>query len=319
MDNPNAGWFNLGLSATAPAITFLLVILGGIVWSTGSALACPDWPLCYGQFFPRMEGQILLEHGHRLVAATVATLTVVLAYRCFGDRRLRALGLSAAALVLVQAILGGMTVLLKLPLLVRVLHLATSQAFFATLLVLAVRVLQVSRPAQAVSNGLRWPARRGVLLAAGAVYLQLLLGAVVRHTGSGMACPGLLACDGSAWPSFGPGQVQMLHRYWALGTAALVIWGTLQALPELRGADRRGARRLAIAAHVLLLTQIGLGLASVASFLAIPVVTAHLATGALLWGDLVVLWANMTAPASLPNAQPDAAPLSRLSVQGAAH
>src|SRR5581483_4493382 len=108
------------LAIATSAMTLLLLIAGGLVWSTGSALACPDWPLCYGEFFPPMRGQILFEHGHRLIAASVATLTVVLAVRAFGDRRLRGLALAAAGLVLAQALLGGLTVLLRLPLLVRV-------------------------------------------------------------------------------------------------------------------------------------------------------------------------------------------------------
>ena len=61
------------------AATFLLVIAGGLVTSTGSGLAVPDWPLSYGRFFPPMVGGILYEHGHRLIAGTVAILTMILA------------------------------------------------------------------------------------------------------------------------------------------------------------------------------------------------------------------------------------------------
>src|SRR5580692_8875172 len=124
------------LAIGTSVMTVLLLIAGGLVWSTGSALACPDWPLCYGEVFPAMKGQVLFEHGHRLIAASVAALTTVLAVRTFSDRRLRGLSLLALGLVLAQALLGGLTVLLKLPLLVRVLHLATSQAFFAAILLL---------------------------------------------------------------------------------------------------------------------------------------------------------------------------------------
>ena len=59
--------------------TFLLIIAGGLVTSTGSGLAVPDWPLSYGQVFPRMEGGVLFEHGHRMIASAVGVLVVALA------------------------------------------------------------------------------------------------------------------------------------------------------------------------------------------------------------------------------------------------
>ena len=67
------------LARATAAATFVLLVIGGMVHATGSSLACPDWPLCYGQFFPSMEGGVLYEHGHRLVAFVVSTLTVALA------------------------------------------------------------------------------------------------------------------------------------------------------------------------------------------------------------------------------------------------
>jgi heme A synthase len=231
-------------------------------------------------------------------------LTTVLALRTFSDRRLRPLSLLALVLVLVQALLGGLTVLLKLPLLVRVLHLATSQAFFAAILVLTARAIQSDARAGArapVSASLSGAVRRGLYLAAAAVYAQLLLGALVRHTGSALACRSVLACDGRLWPAgFGPGEVQMLHRFGALFTGALVIWSTVRALPDLKRSTSAIPRTLAIGAHLLLLTQIVLGMSSVLSFLAVPIVTAHLAVGALLWGDLVLLCALSGAPMPAP-------------------
>jgi len=285
---PSKSRLTAQIAVATSAMTLLLVIAGGVVWSTGSALACPDWPLCYGEVFPAMNGQVLFEHGHRLIAAAVAALTCVLAVRTFSDRALRPLSLLAFGLVLVQALLGGLTVLLKLPLLVRVLHLATSQAFFAAILVLTARLIQSRQTAESVAP-VPAPARRALGIAAAAVYAQLLLGALVRHTGSALACRSVLLCDGRLWPSgFGPGEVQMLHRFWALCAGALVIWCTVRALPALK--QSASLRALAIGADFLLLIQILLGMASVVSYLAVPVVTAHLAVGALLWGDLVLVW-----------------------------
>src|SRR5687768_666257 len=98
---------------------FVLLIAGGVVHATASGLACPDWPLCNGEAFPRMVGGVLIEHGHRLIALTVALLTVALAGIVWRRRRddapVRAAALGAAVLVVIQALLGAATVLLRLP------------------------------------------------------------------------------------------------------------------------------------------------------------------------------------------------------------
>src|SRR5512136_1634273 len=86
--------------------TFALLVIGGLVHPTGSSLACPDWPLCNGMFFPPMRGGILYEHGHRLAALTVSVLTAGLAVLLFREGHppaLRRMGIAAVVLVGVQA------------------------------------------------------------------------------------------------------------------------------------------------------------------------------------------------------------------------
>ena len=284
------------------AATFSLLVVGGLVHATGSSLACPDWPLCYGQFFPRMVGGVLFEHGHRLLALAVAVLATTLAVLVFRSRRDRAArGLAALAVVLVviQAVLGGLTVIYRLPTAISSAHLATSMAFFSALIVLARRL----RPAPPDAPP---PGPRGLVgLAALATYLQLVLGALVRHTGAGLACnTAIPLCDGGRlWPSGGPAQLHMIHRLWGAGLAVLVIaaaWGPLRA--ALRRGDRARAL-LALAAPVLVAVQIALGLLTVVTYISVPVVTAHLAAGALLLADLLALWLSLggvAAPAAEP-------------------
>src|SRR6185369_6724810 len=105
--------------ATAVA-TFLLILIGGLVHGTGSSLACPDWPTCYGTLMPKMEGGVLVEHSHRLAAFTVIILTLVLTIATCRSkqplhRRLRPFAALAMSLVVVQALLGAITVKLRLP------------------------------------------------------------------------------------------------------------------------------------------------------------------------------------------------------------
>src|SRR6476660_8319698 len=115
--------------ATAVA-TYLLILIGGLVHGTGSSLACPDWPTCYGTMMPKMEGGVLVEHSHRLAAGTVVILTIGLAVMLSmtatpSQRRLRPWGWMAVGLVFAQALLGGITVLLRLPTPVSTAHTAT--------------------------------------------------------------------------------------------------------------------------------------------------------------------------------------------------
>src|SRR5208283_4784367 len=135
MSDPSPSRWLHRLALSTAGVTFLLVVAGGLVWATESALACPDWPLCHGEAFPQLTGRVLFEVGHRYVAGTVSVLTLALAiwmWQLGGWRR--GVGVLAFSLVLAQALLGALTVWLKLPLLVRVAHLAISQAFFASVI-----------------------------------------------------------------------------------------------------------------------------------------------------------------------------------------
>src|SRR5437763_11412038 len=106
--------------ATAIAgVCFLLLLVGGLVHNTNSGLACgTDWPRCHGTWMPKMEGNVLVEHGHRLLAATVGFLTVLLAIaitiaeqrRGVAGPSVRRLGLAAGGLVIAQGLLGAATV-----------------------------------------------------------------------------------------------------------------------------------------------------------------------------------------------------------------
>src|SRR5204863_7030538 len=121
------------LAVVTAGATLMLLFVGGLVTSTGSALAVPDWPLSFGQVFPPMAGGVLFEHGHRLVATLVGCLTLVLAlWIAIAEPRpaVRASGLVALFAVVLQGVLGGVTVLYRLPLAVSVTHACLAQTFF---------------------------------------------------------------------------------------------------------------------------------------------------------------------------------------------
>jgi len=97
-------------------MTFLLLCAGALVTGTGSGLAVPDWPLSFGKFFPEMVGGVLFEHGHRMVAGTVGIVTFIFTLTLWVKEKrswVRTLGFLAFGTVILQALLGGITVLLN--------------------------------------------------------------------------------------------------------------------------------------------------------------------------------------------------------------
>jgi protoheme IX farnesyltransferase len=283
--------------ATAFA-TYLLILIGGLVHGTGSSLACPDWPTCYGTFMPKMEGGVLVEHSHRLAAGTVVVLTLVLATLLARSRqpelrRLRPFGWLAVALVFAQALLGGITVLLRLPTPISTAHTATSLLFFLTVLYIAVR----SRPLTVVEAP-PVVVPRLALITAVAVYFQMVIGGLVRHSGAALACTDVPLCRGSIWPDAHPTVlIQALHRLNAMVVAALVV--ATAVVTFRRAGARRDLKLLAALGPVLVGAQIWLGLHAVTSFLDLATVESHLAVATALLAMLVLV-ALRGAPDAVP-------------------
>ena len=297
--------------------TFLLLIAGGLVTSTDSGLSVPDWPNTYGHFmfaYPldQMVGGIFYEHSHRMIASFVGFLTVLLAIWLWKreDRVwLRNLGFIALAAVIVQGILGGLTVLFFLPTAISVSHATLAQTFFAVVASIALFTSswwRSARPSDANSAAARRLLRVG-MIATGAIYVQLILGAVMRHMDAGLAVPDLPLAYGQLFPSLSPGAlegynhqliqsniriwadgavtgsqilVHMMHRFWAIVVSVLVTWLAIR-LVRSSALDVR-LSRLGVTLLALLGLQITLGVLTVLSVKAIDITTAHVANGALL-------------------------------------
>jgi cytochrome c oxidase assembly protein subunit 15 len=268
-------------SAATAGAAFLLLFAGGMVTSTGSGLAVPDWPTSFGGMNPPMVGGVFYEHGHRLVAGAVALMTsglLILSRRPGVPAGARIATRLASGGILIQAVLGGMTVLLKLPPAVSISHACLGQAAFCLLLAAAALAVPGTVFGPGYSRVFRFSALGFV-----AAYVQLALGALVRHTGLGLG-----------W-----------HILWAstvVVLAALAVWTALRSNALIL---RRRALLLGLAVPL----QLGLGLFALRVRVDSTLIlgfreaalwrTAHLSGGALTLAAflLLALASRRTEPA----------------------
>jgi cytochrome c oxidase assembly protein subunit 15 len=284
-------------AAFVAASTVLLIVAGGLVTSTGSGLAVPDWPTTYGWSmftFPldKMVGGIRYEHGHRLIATSVGLLTIGLTvWLWLAERRrwLRRLGVAALAAVCVQGLLGGLTVLFFLPAPISIAHAGLAQIFFCLTISITLFTSRawhtMGRQPPVDDVRLRMVASASTA----AIYLQILVGATMRHTQAGLAIPDFpLVFGGLFPPEWTTGiAVHYAHRVGALIVACAIfltaghVWYRHRSIGELT--------RPAVLAVVLVLVQISLGGLTVLSRRAVSVNTAHVVTGALLLATSLVI------------------------------
>lgn len=318
--------------------TFLLIIAGGLVTSTQSGLSVPDWPTTYGHFmfaYPldQMIGGIFYEHSHRMIASIVGFLTIIVAvwlWKREERKWVRVLGFIALGSVIAQGILGGLTVRFLLPTAISVSHATLAQTFFA---VMAALVLVTSpwwrSEQQSLNSEVGSTLVRLSILTTIAVYIQLILGALMRHTQSGLAVPDFPLAYGQFFPSLTSASVDqynqqliqsdirlaadgaitstqiiihMLHRLWTIGVSVMVIWTSIR-LFRISAASKRLSRFAFILLGMLIL-QITLGGLTVLSVKAVDITTAHVVTGALLLVSCVLMTLHAVKIFGLQSRQP---------------
>jgi cytochrome c oxidase assembly protein subunit 15 len=224
------------------ACTVALLVAGALVTSNDAGASVPDWPLSYGSLVPPWIGGIRWEYGHRVVAGFVSLLTLVLAlwtWRREPRRWVRRLALGALALIVLQALLGGLTVLFDLPPAVSAAHATLAQLFFCAVVSLALFTGSWWQGALPKLEETETPSVRTLGVAtSGVILLQLILGAAFRHNGVGL----------------------LPHLVGAAAVTAMILWLT-QAILRRHGAVpalRRGARSV----QALLGIQLLLGVAA---------------------------------------------------------
>jgi cytochrome c oxidase assembly protein subunit 15 len=296
------GDMNRGVHAFALLVagaTLFLIIAGALVTSHDAGLATADWPLTEGRFLPKVEslgintgvnmvGNLFWEHGHRMVATTVGLLTIGLVLLLFAKEKrswVRRLGLVALAGVIAQGLLGGLTVKLMLPLVVSTAHATLAQLFFCTTVSLAVFTSSSwvkEQPTLEEQGSL--PVRHVCAAAAATIFLQLIIGATLRHS--------------ATWDRHLPTDLLLTHIGGAVAVTLLLSTAAFMVLRRHR--ENTFLTRPAKVAISLLVLQLLLGVAAYITRLASPndpqplkpmvaITVAHVACGALVFASTIVL------------------------------
>ena len=275
------------------ALTWALIVLGALVRAHGAGLACPDWPLCFGEWVPRFDLKVAFEWGHRVTAGGVAlafaALTALALQRSTTRRATARLLALAAALLAAQVLLGALTVWHLLASWSVTAHLLAGTSFALALLLIACALRELGAPARRPVRGS--PASTGALgLAALLLALQIALGGLVSSNYAGLACPEWPTCNGGVWfPSFrGSVGLHLLHRY----NGYLL----LAALAIAAFACRRDARLRtpAFAALGIGILQVGVGIANVSFGLPVEVTGLHSALATALAAALTLALREIT-------------------------
>ena len=271
------------LAWTAAASAYLLIVLGAVVRISGSGMGCGDhWPLCNGHLFPPLNDiPTVIEWSHRLVAAVVSLLVVGLAllgWRLRGSGSLEPgirASYAAVVLLVIQVLLGAVTVKTGLTPVLVILHLATAMVLLASLIAAA------RTP---------WLPTSGSWLPLSLAFITVLFGALTANLGAMSSCGGFPLCNGQLIPTAGPlAWVQWIHRLLAYTLAGYLVWLVVRE-------PRRAWPLLAIVALQITIaaTMIALGFPS-------GLQVAHAGVGAAVWASVLIL---ATTPAAAAAASP---------------
>ena len=315
---PSPGRLPILLGVTILAM-FGLITLGALVRATDSGLGCPDWPLCQGKLIPAFDYHVIIEYSHRMTASVVGMLVVASAvivwWKHRSSRALTTLMTFAVIALIIQILLGGVTVITELPPAVVTAHLFAAEILIATLII-TLLILRQPLPARGTR---RDPIFYWAVTMAAASMIILLTGTYIVGRNAGAVCPDWPLCNGGGLPDFGLQWEHMAHRVIAAVGGLIIIVGAMKA--RRYKARSRALAGMGMGAAGLVVAQVIAGAANPWFDFVASAKVVHLSLATALWGHLVAMAviAYRLAPAgdateAEPSPKPEPKPLSPLRV-----
>lgn len=265
---------------------FILLVWGNLVAGLKAGLACPDWPLCHGKLLPPLRWDIYVEFIHRVIGAATSILIVTLAYKRFRSYQtsLKIIPILEVVLLLIQIFLGGLVVLLKLPVDLTTIHFANAIIIFSITLYLAYFDGKINKPSFSFSGA------GGLFFILSIVILvQAVLGAYVRHSEAGLACPDFPKCLGYWIPPSLSGAVLVHFGHRILAYTIFIIFLAIFLFSKINNKLEEANPNLLIAL-ICIISQILLGILIVFSQLKYYVTALHLSIGLIILSMTLLTW-----------------------------
>jgi len=274
------------LGKIAVSLLFLLLVWGNIVAGLKVGLACPDWPLCHGKVLPPFRWDIYMEFMHRVIGAIASVFIILLSYNRFrsyiGVARL--IPILTVFVLLFQIILGGVVVLLKLPVDLTTYHFSIALIIFSLTFYMAFFNGMEKKPVFSIADysGL-------FFLIALLVFTQAVLGAYVRHSEAGLACPDFPKCLGYWVP---PGLSGIVLTHFSHRSLAYIIFFAAVLLYGLSfiNSELNYKRSKILILILLIILQVIVGVSVIHSKLYFLTTAFHLAIAISILSIVLYIW-----------------------------
>ena len=267
-------------------LLFILFIWGNLVAGLHAGLGCPDWPLCYGEVIPPYRWDTYMEFLHRVIGAITSVFLAIFCYQRFRvySGGVKFIPILIILLLIFQIILGGIVVILELPVDLTTFHFGNAMVIFALVLYMLYFDGANKKPKFNLSG------YKGIFfLLSIIIFVQLVLGAYVRHSSSGLACPDFPTCLGYLVP---PELSGLILNHYAHRTLAyiitIIVAVMLFASYYSQGLKKYNTELLLLIGFIVL--QILLGVGVVLTKLNFVVTALHLTLAMFILSTALYAW-----------------------------